>query len=333
MRIASTITAAVRWNSKKRQPGMNADNALRWFFNRYIRWRLEGWGIRYIDENRLGDPVRYWIPLEYPITPSPRYGHGKDPHRPLHEIIARDDNQYSELLGNLSEEADDFAEAMERDASTVQYDPINVWFTGLDAFALYGILVTSDPARYIEIGSGNSTRIAALAKARRKLRTEITSVDPCPRADVDELCDHVIRQPAEEADLRLIEDLDKGDVLFVDNSHRCFTNSDVTVFFLDMLPRLRSGVLVHIHDIWLPNDYPPHWSPRHYSEQYLLASWLLAEGSRFRLLLPCAYVSASKIFQPLLDRIWDRPTLKRMRLHALQLMYGMHGLSFWLEMR
>jgi len=57
----------------------------------------------------------------------------------------------------------------------------------------------------------------------------------------------------------------------VDNSHRCFQNSDVTVVFLDVLPRLRSGVIIYIDDVYLPYDYPPEWSMRYYSEQYLLA--------------------------------------------------------------
>ena len=93
---------------------------------------------------------------------------------------------------------------------------------------------------------------------------------------MDAVCDTVIRQPLETLDTAgIIENLQAGDILFVDGSHRCFTNSDVTVVFLEILPRLQPGVLVHFHDILLPYDYPPAWSRRYYSEQYLLACWLL----------------------------------------------------------
>jgi hypothetical protein len=101
------------------------------------------------------------------------------------------------------------------------------------------------------------------------------SIDPEPRADIDRLCDHVVRSGLETADLAVFEELKPGDVVFVDNSHRAFTNSDVTVFFLDVLPRLPDGVLVGIHDITLPADYPPGWNGFHFNEQYLLACFLL----------------------------------------------------------
>jgi hypothetical protein len=58
-------------------------------------------------------------------------------------------------------------------------------------------------------------------------------------------------------------------VLFIDSSHHSFTNSDVTAFYLDILPRLKSGVVIQIHDVFFPYDYPPEWSDGFYNEQYL----------------------------------------------------------------
>jgi len=72
-------------------------------------------------------------------------------------------------------------------------------------------------------------------------------------------------------------------------------NSDVTVTFLDIIPRLKPGVLVEIHDIFLPYDYPPHWKNRYYSEQYLLAVSLLAKGNQYDILLPNAFISKKPI--------------------------------------
>lgn len=72
--------------------------------------------------------------------------------------------------------------------------------------------------------------------------------------------------------------------MFFDGSHRCFQNSDVTAFFLDVMPRLPSGILIGIHDILWPQDYPPGWKDRYYSEQYVLGAYLLgaadASGSK-----------------------------------------------------
>ncbi len=128
------------------------------------------------------------------------------------------------------------------------------------------------PKRFVEVGSGDSTRSASRRRSIRdhSLPTLITSIDPTPRAEIDKLCDFVIRKPLEEVELDVFDELGPGDFLFIDGSHRSFSNSDVTVAFLDVLPRLRAGVVVHFHDIFWPYDYPPEWADRYYSEQYLL---------------------------------------------------------------
>jgi hypothetical protein len=69
---------------------------------------------------------------------------------------------------------------------------------------------------------------------------------------------------------------------------------------------LRPGVLVHIHDIWLPRDYPPDWRYRYYSEQYLLAAFLLADPARFEVVLPCAFIDADDGLRRLTDPLWER---------------------------
>jgi hypothetical protein len=171
---------------------------------------------------------------------------------------------------------------------------VNGWLPALDAAALYGFVAGGHPPRYVEIGSGNSTKFVRRAITDHGLSTIVTSIDPAPRAGVDELCDVVVRQPLEKADLDIFTALDAGDILFFDGSHRAFMGSDVTVFFFEILPRLRPGVLVHIHDIWLPRDYPPEWRWRHYSEQYLLAAFLLAEAAPFEVELPLSFVDADR---------------------------------------
>lgn len=123
------------------------------------------------------------------------------------------------------------------------------------------------------------------------MNTEIISIDPYPRREIDAICDRALRQPLECTNLEIFNEVQAGDIVFLEGTHRVFMNSDVTVFFLDVLPELPPGVLVGIHDIHLPDDYRPEHVGRHYSEQYLLAAYLLGETSWLRTVLPNWYVT------------------------------------------
>ncbi len=183
------------------------------------------------------------------------------------------------------------------------------------------LVATTRPARYIEIGSGWSTKITRRAARVSGRALHITSIDPEPRAEIDALCDRVVRKPVEEVDLALLDVLDAGDILFIDDSHRVFTNSDCVVLLLEVLPRLRQNVLIHVHDIHLPYDYPPEWNTRYYSEQYPLAAWLLAEGPHLRIELPNLFVSQDADLASLLKPLWVGALSQVQR----------HGGSFWLR--
>ena len=138
------------------------------------------------------------------------------------------------------------------------------YFSSLDAVALYSMLFEFRPKRFVEVVSGCSAKFARRAIDDHSLQSRITSIDPAPRAEIDRLCDSVIRRPLEELDLSIFDDLEPGDFLFIDSSHRTFSNSDVTVVFMDVLPRLRTGVIVHFHDIFWPYDYLPEWADQYY---------------------------------------------------------------------
>jgi hypothetical protein len=97
--------------------------------------------------------------------------------------------------------------------------------------------------------------------------------------------------------------------VFFDGSHRVFMNSDVTTFFLDVVPRLPRGVLVGVHDVYLPDDYPPDWARRYYSEQYILAAMLLA-SELLEPLLPCWYASGNDELASILAPLWNDPKLR-----------------------
>jgi hypothetical protein len=103
--------------------------------------------------------------------------------------------------------------------------------------------------------------------------------------------------------------LQKSDVLFLDGSHRAFTGSDATVLFCDLLPTLPPGVLVGVHDIFLPDDYPEPFIERHYSEQYLLAAFLVGRPEWIELVLASDYVSKRPELAGELSTLWAKPEL------------------------
>jgi hypothetical protein len=273
------------------------------------------------------------LALDYPIRPEPRYGSGKPGHPQLAAILAQRDEAYRKTLGLLAGFSKPLAQIAESSDDGAPGEPCwaNIYFSALDAIALYGPLGSGNPSRYVEIGSGNSTKFARRAVRDLGLKTTITSLDPCPRAEVDALCDRVIRQPLECADIALFEELEAGDVVFLDGSHRVFMNSDATVFFLEVLPRLKSGVRVHVHDVFLPFDYPAMWACRHYSEQYVLAAYLLAGGNRFGVLLPLAYLGCHSSMAQLIDRICPQAVFQRAFSHYRRLTGGYIATSFWLD--
>ena len=154
----------------------------------------------------------------------------------------------------------------------------NGYIPPLDGISIYGFLADLNPRYYVEVGSGNTTLFASASIKDNNLRTKIISIDPFPRREIDELCDTVYRVPLENMDLEFFECLSNEDVLLIDNSHRAFQNSDVTVFFTEILPRLPPGIVYAIHDIYLPEDYPdgrPSTAKKWYNEQYLLCAYLL----------------------------------------------------------
>ena len=265
------------------------------------------------------------IGLDYDFIPEPRYGHGKALHPELHAIINRQREQFASFLVDLQRFSQQFGQIpLERDASN-DAAPFwnNPYFSWLDAMCLYGMVALRKPKRYVEVGSGNSTRFARRAIQDQKLETKIVSFDPTPRAEIGKVCDRWIQSGLESVDIATFGEVEAGDILFVDNSHRAFTNSDVTVFFLELLPRLKPGVIVHLHDIMLPADYPPEWAGRYYSEQYLLACYLLSEWPRLKILMANYFVS--------LDRELRELMMKLYRSVGFEVSHV--GGSFWIEMQ
>ena len=152
------------------------------------------------------------------------------------------------------------------------------WFPRLGAAAAYTMVRRHRPARIVEVGSGHSTRFLARAVADAELKTRITAIDPRPRASLEGLPIELLRTPVQTAGRAPFTNLRAGDFLFVDSSHQCRPGSDVEYIFEQILPALPGGVFVHFHDIFLPGEYPEHWSWRRYNEQPLVAAQIAAGG-------------------------------------------------------
>ncbi|MCP5368229.1 MAG: class I SAM-dependent methyltransferase [Hyphomicrobiales bacterium] len=161
------------------------------------------------------------------------------------------------------------------------------WFPRLDAAAAYAMVRTRRPARLVEIGSGHSTRFYARAVRDGGLDTRITAIDPMPRADISALGVDTLRMVVQQAGAAPFHDLAPGDVLSIDSSHILMPGTDVDFLQNVILPTLPAGVLVHIHDTFLPDDYPAGWGWRGYNEQQGVAA--LLQGGGYDLLWSSRY--------------------------------------------
>jgi hypothetical protein len=268
--------------------------------------------------------------LDYPVEATPRYGYGKPEHPELTRILAQNDSEYIKTLKQFLSLQDLLLRIPLREPrESLEPSWLHDWLDGLDTLALYGFVATRNAALYLEVGSGYSTKVVRRALKDNGLRTKVVSIDPHPRAEIDRLCDEVIRQPLEKCDLTVFDRLAAGDILFMDGSHRSFMNSDVTVFFLEILPRLKPGVLVHLHDIFLPLDYPPYWEyqfypHRYWSEQYLLAASLLAGHRNYEVILPNHYISATEHVANVVNEFWSDARVRGV---------PRGGSSFWMHIR
>ena len=165
----------------------------------------------------------------------------------------------------------------------------NPAFTGTDALALYCMVRHFQPRLVLEVGSGFSSRLSAQA-ALKNGHTELICIEPFPNDVLAKgfpglTC--LVPKKVEEIDVGTFQKLlQPGDFLFIDTSHVVRMAGDVNYLFLEVLPRLDPGVIIHVHDIFFPGEYPRQWVMNEvlfYSEQYLLQAFL-AFNSAFEVL-------------------------------------------------
>lgn len=191
------------------------------------------------------------------------------------------------------------------------------WFPRLDAAAAYVLVRERRPRRIVEVGSGHSTRFLCRAVTDAALATIVTAIDPAPRAAIDGLGVTIIRSTLQQAGMAPFADLAAGDMLIIDSSHILMPGTDVDILFNHILPALPPGVLVHIHDVFLPDDYPADWEWRGYNEQLGVAALLQGRGYR---LLWSSHYAATRMANAVAASVAGR----------LLIMPGAHESSLWL---
>lgn len=197
----------------------------------------------------------------------------------------------------------------------------NSQFSWLDARSAFVLLRYWKPSRIIEVGSGFSTLLMAdVIKRFLHEDTELSAVEPYPRSFLKTMQIDLQETFVQDVPFEYFERLEAGDVLFIDSSHVSKTGSDVNYLLFHVLPRLKSGVKVHIHDIFLPAEYKQDWvlsENRSWNEQYVVQA-LLMYSTRFRVLFGSnhAYIAHKDKLAAALGVPTDR-------------LYG--GGSLWLE--
>jgi hypothetical protein len=182
-----------------------------------------------------------------------------------------------------------------KDEKTYYYR--NNTFAVGDVITLYNIVRKKKPSKIIEIGSGNSTLMAMHAiqkntKENEQYTCEHICIEPYEHAWLNQLDIKLIREKVEDVSKNEFKSLKNGDILFIDSSHVIKPQGDVLFEYLELLPLLQKGVLIHIHDIFSPKDYPDDWIKtrmRLWNEQYLVEAFL-SYNKEFKILHAAHYL-------------------------------------------
>lgn len=175
-------------------------------------------------------------------------------------------------------------------------------FETVDAESYYGMIRVLKPKVIIEIGSGNSTKLAIAAKNKNSVENidytcRIICIEPYPSEELKQNKDiELIQSKLEDTDFSLFDQLKENDILFVDSSHSLKIGNDVYFEYLEIIPNVNPGVYIHVHDIFIPNQYSRRWiydANYFWTEQYLLQCFLMY-NSEYQVILPCNYLHVTQ---------------------------------------
>jgi len=196
----------------------------------------------------------------------------------------------------------------------------NGYYPTPDAELYAAFIAEYQPVRIIEIGSGYSTLVAHYTITHFGIKSEIHAIDPEPRRDVLDYASRIEKERVENSSISTIDfSQNKRTILFIDSSHITMTGGDIPLLFCQILPNLPAGIIVHVHDIFTPFDYPANYGRRYYTEQYVLQA-LLANN-------------------PKLSVLFSTHLMSREHPQQMQAIFGSQvgndplffGASFWME--
>ena len=258
----------------------------------------------------------YFIPTRF-AGRAPRPGTGA-PYAAIEAILGDRKDRFQRVLDGLERFAPQFEAIGAEPPPAPRWR--QGWFPRLDAAVAYAMVRDRAPARIVEVGSGHSTRFLARGVRDGGLATRLSAIDPRPRASLAGLdIDHVAAT-VQEAGLAPFADLGPGDFVMVDSSHVLVPGSDADMIINRVLPTLPTGVVVHFHDVFLPDDYPGEWDWRGYNEQQGIAP--LIHGAGYAVLFASRFVAT---------RMAD--AVQRSAVGSLALYPGALESSLWLEKR
>lgn len=198
------------------------------------------------------------------------------------------ENLFLELVNDY---LDEYMQLIEyKEAQNLGFGP---GYTYVDSFTTYSILRKINPKKYFEVGSGLSTFYAEKALTKNEVDAEITCVEPYPYKALTNLQNiKLIKDEVQNVPYEAFEELEEGDVLFIDSTHIVRIDGDVPYLILEILPRLKKGVYIHIHDIPFPYNVPypaDLWIfkrafPMYWTEAMLVQAFL-AFNSDFEIIL------------------------------------------------
>jgi hypothetical protein len=257
------------------------------------------WGFSLILPRRVVSDKRYfylWEKRGFHITPIHYYYPIPDTrelgdelwvkHSDMVGVNVNEDSQLKLLelfASELKNEYDCFPQ--QKTATPHRYYLYNDAIESVDGEILYCMIRYFKPNRIIEIGSGYSTYLSAEAILKNKEENpsydcKLTAIDPYPNAVIRKGFpgfSELIPRKVQDIPLTDFVQLDRNDILFIDSTHVLQIGSDVRYEYLEILPRLKKGVIVHAHDIFLPAEYPKEWTRKmawFWNEQYLLQAFL-----------------------------------------------------------
>ena len=259
-----------------------------------------------------------WETLGFHITPNHYYEPIPDNKKIKSKIwevesdltgIKLNPDDFIKLLDDFSLFKDEYDDPENK--VSLRHIPENLNFGPVDIEAYYSMIRHMKPENIIEIGSGESTFIASFALEMNKINDgvegNLTSIEPYPSPSLKTSFPghNFIKKEVQDVDLSLFKSLKRNDILFIDSSHSLKIGGDVQYEYLEILPILNSGVLIHIHDIFMPSEYLKSWvidSKRFFTEQYILQAFL-AFNNEFEIIFPGSYMHTH--YPDLLEKTFD----------------------------